>query len=223
MKKTIKETILRTYLLDLGFVFFLGLFLFYAKLKLKSLLTVIYAYAPQINAIDPNVDAAGAQNLINNIGNAAGTAYTLLIIIPVIIFLVYVIFQGLNFYYLNKKKLYLVYFSVFSLISYILFILLIFKGFDLVLSLIFLVIAYLTFLSYFKINEKEYINLLKKSYIMIPVFLGYLGLWLISLSMFFMSLLNYSVNENYIFSLILGLLFLFGVSWYRVLIMKRFS
>src|SRR3989338_840073 len=150
MKKTIKETILRTYLLDLGFVFFLGLFLFYAKLKLKSLLTVIYAYAPQINAIDPNVDAAGAQNLIN---------------IPIIIFLVYVIFQGLNFYYLNKKKLYLVYFSFSSLISYILFILLIFKGFDLVLSLIFLVIAYLTFLSYFKINEKEYINLLKKSYI----------------------------------------------------------
>ena len=102
MKKTIKETILRTYLLDLGFVFFLGLFLFYAKLKLKSLLTVIYAYAPQINAIDPNVDAVGAQNLINNIGNVAGTAYTLLIIIPIIIFLVYVIFQGLNFYYLNK-------------------------------------------------------------------------------------------------------------------------
>src|SRR3990167_1322322 len=146
MKKTIKENIFRTYLLDIGFVLFLGLFLVYAKLKLKSLLTVIYAYAPQINAIDPNVDAAGAQNLINNIGNAAGTAYTLLIIIPVIIFLVYVIFQGLNFYYLNKKKLYLVYFSVFSLISYILFILLIFKGFDIVLCLVFVVIAFLVFL-----------------------------------------------------------------------------
>src|SRR3989344_45364 len=223
MKKTIKENIFRTYLLDIGFVLFLGLFLVYAKLKLKSLLTVIYAYAPQINAIDPNVDAVGAQSLINNIGNAAGSAYTLLIIIPIIIFLVYVIFKGLNFYYINKKKLYLVYFSFSSLISYILFILLIFKGFNLVLSLIFLAIAYLTFLSYFKINEKEYVNLLKKSYIMIPVFLGYFGLWLISLSMFFVSLLNYSVNEDYIFSLILGLLFLFGVSWYRVLIMKRFS
>lgn len=224
MKKIIKENILRTYLLDIGFVLILGAFLLYAKSRLRDFLVLINSYAPQLNSIDPNIDAATAELLTRNVGDLANNAYIFLIIVPVIVFLIYFIFQGLNFYYLNKKRLYLLYFFVTSLITYVLFILLTLNGLsNWILILVFLLIAYLAFLSYLKIDQIGYLKLLKKSHILFFVFLGYSILWLISLSMFFMGLLNYSVNEDYISFVILGLLFLFFVSSYRIWFMKTFS
>lgn len=224
LKDFIKKNILRTYLLDIGFVVFLGLFLVYAKLRLKGLLVLISTYVPQINAIDPNVNSLAAETLIKDVSNIANTAFIFLIITPVVIFLIYFTFQGLNFYYLNKKRLYLLYFFVTSLITYVLFILLILNELNnWVLILIFLLMAYLTFLSYLQIKGKEYLKLLKRSYLLIFVFLGYITLWLISVSILFMGLLNYSIGENYLVLLILGLLFLFFVSIYRIWFMKTFS
>ena len=93
LKDFIKKNILRTYLLDIGFVVFLGLFLVYAKLRLKGLLVLISTYVPQINAIDPNVNSLAAETLIKDVSNIANTAFIFLIITPVVIFLIYFIIK----------------------------------------------------------------------------------------------------------------------------------
>ncbi len=224
MKDFFKKHILRTYLLDAGFVLVLGIFLLYARFKLSAFLVLINSYAPQLDSIDSNLDAATAELLTNNLDSITNNMYILLIIVPIIVFLIYFIFQGASFYYLKKEKKYLIYFFVTSSFSYILFTLLLTKGINMPLSLVFLLIAYLTFLSYIEIKEENYMRLLKKSYVMFPVFFGYLILWIISLSLFLMVILKYAIDDlSYILFAGLGLLVLFGVSYYKILIVKKFS
>lgn len=224
MKSIIKKNILRTFLLDLGFVLFLGTFLILARNKIGNYILQMNFYLPQIDSIDPNIDPSTAEILIKDANAIANNMFIFLIIIPIIVFLIYFIFQGLSFYYLKREKKYLIYFFVSSLFSYIIFIILLTKGFNLPFILIFLLIAYLTFLSYIEIREENYLKLLKKSYTLFFVFLGYLILWIISLSLFLMAILKYTINDlSYILFAGLGLLVLFGISYCKVLIVERLS
>ena len=102
MKKLIKENIIRTYLLDLGFVLLLGTFLILARNKIGSYILQMNIYLPQINSIDPNIDSAAAELLINDANSIANNMFIFLIVIPVVVFLIYFIFQGLSFYYFKK-------------------------------------------------------------------------------------------------------------------------
>src|SRR3989344_1689911 len=185
MKETIKENILRTFSLDIGFVLFLGAFLILARNKIGNYISQINIYLPQINSINPNIDPAVADILIKDANSIVNNMFIFLFVIPVVVFLIYFIFQGLSFYYFKKERKYLIYFFVTSLFSYIVFILLLTESnFNLFLILISLLFAYLTFLSYLQIKEESYLMLLKKSYVLFFVFLGYLVLWILSLSLF---------------------------------------
>mgnify|MGYP001563032919 FL=1 len=118
----------------------------------------------------------------------------------------------------------MIYFFVTSLFSYILLLLLLTKGFNIPIILVFLLIAYLTFLSYLQINEESYLMLLKRSYVMFLVFLGYLALWAISLSLFLMAILKYTISDmSYIPFVGLGLLTLLGTSFCKILVVEKFS
>jgi len=224
MKKIIKENIFRTYLLDLGFVLSLGIFLILARNKIGSYISQMNLYLPSINSIDPNFSSTAADFLINEANSIANNMFILLLIIPVVVFLIYFIFQGLSFYYLKRERRYLIYFFVSSLLPYALLMLLLTKGFNLPLILIFLLLSYLTFLSYLQIREEGYLGLLKKSYAMFFVFFGYLMLWAISLSLFLMAILKYTINDlSYFLFAGLGFLVLFGISYCKVVIVEKFS
>ena len=225
MKKIIKENIIKTYLLDLGFVLFLGVFLIIARNKIGNYISQMNSYLPQINSIDPNIDPVAAELLVKDANVIANNMFIFLLVVPVVVFLIYFILQGASFYYLKKEKKYLIYFFVTSLFSYILFILLLTKASsNILLILVFLLIAYLTFLSYIEIREEYYLKLLKKSYVMFFVFLGYLVFWAISLSLFLMAILKYTISDmSYIPLVGLGLIILFGVSLCKIMIMKKFS
>lgn len=224
MKKTIKENILRTFSLDIGFVLFLGAFLILARNKIGNYISQINIYLPQINSINPNIDPAVVDILIKDANSIVNNMFIFLFVIPVVVFLIYFIFQGLSFYYFKKEKKYLIYFFVTSLFSYLLLIILLTNGFNIPLILVFLLIAYLTFLSYLEIKEENYLKLLKRSHIMFLVFLGYITLWAISLSLFLMAILKYTINDmSYILFACLGLLILLGISFCKILIMKKFS
>ncbi|MBI4159331.1 hypothetical protein HY500_03685 [Candidatus Woesearchaeota archaeon] len=225
MKKTSRKNIFRTYLLDIGFVLFLGFFLIFSRNIVGNYISQMNVYLPQINSIDPNLDPVGAEFLIKDANSISNNMFIFLLVIPVVVFLIYFIFQGLSFYYLKKEKKYLIYFFVTSLFSYILFALLLTKSsFNIPLILIFLLIAYLTFLSYLTINGEDYLKLLKQSYVLFFVFLGYLLLWIISFSLFLMAILNYTIsNISYVLFAGLGLLVLLGISYCKILIVEKFS
>ncbi|MBI2106688.1 hypothetical protein HYT57_01775 [Candidatus Woesearchaeota archaeon] len=223
MKKTIKN-ILRTFLLDFGFVLFLGTFLILARNKVGNYISQMNIYLPQINSIDPNIDPAAAELLIKDANSIANNMFIFLIVIPIVVFLIYFIFQGLSFYYFKKERKYLIYFFVTSLFSYLLLIILLTKGFNIPLILVFLLTSYLTFLSYLDVKEENYLRLLKRSHLMFLVFFGYTTLWIISLSLFLMAILKYIISDmNYILFAGLGFLVLLGISYCKILIVKRFS
>ena len=98
MKRIVKENIFRTYLLDLGFVLSLGIFLILARNKIGSYISQMNLYLPSINSIDPNFSSTAADFLINEANSIANNMFILLLIIPVVVFLIYFIFQGLSFY-----------------------------------------------------------------------------------------------------------------------------
>src|SRR3989344_8731222 len=123
-----KQKLIKTFLLDLSYFLLFIFILITSKEKVKSFLLQIQSYSPQLNAIDPNQNILEAQNLISQINSLANNAYLFIfIIIPIIIFVLYVLLQGYGFYLLKKEKNYLIKFTLASLPSFIFFTLLLFN------------------------------------------------------------------------------------------------
>ncbi|GEM_PF-3389949 len=135
-----KETFLKTFFndlknkltfvffFDLLFTFFLFAFILYARNKIYSYLSEIQNYSPQILEIKSSLENNSAnyaqlENLIDNFDVlTTKSLFFTYLIIPLVMFLIFVVFQGLSYKYLNIKNLkeildfnYLLKFSILTL------------------------------------------------------------------------------------------------------------
>ena len=215
-----KQKLIKTFLLDLSYFLLFIFILITSKEKVKSFLLQIQSYSPQLNAIDPNQNILEAQNLISQINSLANNAYLFIfIIIPIIIFVLYVLLQGYGFYLLKKEKNYLIKFTLASLPSFIFFTLLLFNQ-NLYLLIITILTFYLSFFLYFKDLSKIKLAF-TKIYKYFPLFLLYLVLSLIILSMLFIFYISLLTEIKYYLLLIIGLIFIFIFSYYKIVLVEK--
>lgn len=217
-----KNKFLKIFSLDLSYFLIFLVILLVSRLKIAQLLLTIQSYSPKLTAINPNEDVVGAQNLINELSSLTNHTYLFLfIIIPLIIFLAYVLIQGYSFYLLKKEKNYLLKFSLVSLPSLIFLSLLIFNP-NIYLLIILILTMYFSFFMYFK-KFSEIKKMFTKIYKFFPLYLIYLILSLIIISIFFVGYIIINFQPSYFVILIIGITFIMLFSYYKVKLVELFN
>ena len=215
-----KNKLIKIFALDLSYFLILLAVLIFTRAKIFDLLLKIQSYSPQLNAIDPSQNISAAQALINEINYISNQAYWFIfIIIPVIIFVIYIFLQGYSFYLLKKEKNYLLKFSLASLPSFIFFALFLFKP-SIILFIISILAFYLTFFLHFKDLNKIKL-LITKLYKFFPLFLIYLILSLAIIVLFYITYLTSQVGGNYHLLFIISLLFALLFSYYKIILVEK--
>lgn len=218
------KNILKSFALDLGFIIVMTVLLLFIKNKLQNYLDILKQYGPSLALIDPNTNVLEAQQVLQEVSELANKAILFIIIIPIIVFLLYVIFHGYNFYLLKKKKNYLLKFGLISLPGYaFLIVMLNYLFFDFLSWIILILLFFTAFVFYLQPNKKGFINLLKKYYYVIPGFIGYLVILFFIIFFIIMFYLQTLININMYWLLLLALIFIFGLSWYRYWLVERFG
>jgi len=207
---------LKIFFLDLIYFSLFLIIIFLSRSKIKGILENVQSYAPQLNFINNTIDT---QNLISQINSQVSYAYLFLfIMIPLLIFCIYIIFQGFSFYILKKHKNYILKFALTSFPTFIFFTLLMFN-YNFYLLIIFLFSGYYSFFSYFSNNLKLFF---KKIYKYFPLYLAYLILSLLTIILLFLSFLSISTKTNYIL-ILLGIISTLLFSYYKIFLMKLFN
>ena len=215
-----KQKFLKTFFLDLSYFIFLLIIFILGKLKLKEILTTIQSFSPSLNSLDPNKDILQAQTLLNQINSLSNQAYLFLfIIIPLLIFIAHVSIQGYSFYILKKEKNYFLKFILINIPLFI-FLTLLIVNFNIYLFILIILVGYSTFFLYFKDLSKLKLAL-TKIYKFFPLFLFFIILFLIPISLFALSYLNLAVNGNYLLFFILGIIFTLILSFYKVILAEK--
>ena len=217
-----KQKLLKTFFLDLSYFLIFIFVLMISRSKIQQVLLNIQTYGPELNALDPSQNVLEAQNLLNQISSLSNQAYVFMfLIVPLIIFILYVSLQGCSFYLLKKEKYYLVKFSLASLPSFIFFTLLVFNP-NIYLLIILILTTYLSFFLYFKeLNEIKLI--FTKIHKYFPLYLLYTLLAVSITSIFFIAYLNIVSGNSYILLLIFGMIFTLIYSWYKISLIKLFD
>src|SRR3989344_3228309 len=123
-----KQKLLKTFFLDLSYFLIFIFVLMVSRSKIQQFLLNIQTYGPELNALDPGQNVLEAQNLLNQISSLSNQVYIFMfLIVPLIIFILYVSLQGYSLYLLKKEKYYLIKFSLASLPSFVFFTLLVFN------------------------------------------------------------------------------------------------
>ncbi len=212
-----KSKFIKIFFLDLSYFLLSLIILILAREKIKEILIKIQSYAPELNLVDPN--QIEAQNLISQISSLANTAYLFIfIIIPIIIFLLYILLQGYSFYILKKEKNYFLKFTLASLPTFVFLILLMFK-YNLYLLIITILSSYLSFFLYFMDLNKIKLAF-AKIYKYFPLYLIFAILSLSIISLFFMSYLIILTKTNY-FLFLFGIIFISLFSYYKIILAEK--
>ncbi len=216
-----KDRILKIFFLDFVYFILLLFIVLFSRLQIQSLLSKIQSYAPELNTLN-NQNILDAQGLISQINSLSVQAYLFIfIVIPLIIFILYILLQGYGFYLLKKEKKFLLKFSIINLPVFIFISLLIFIP-NVYLFILVMLISYLTFFLHF--HDKKRIPLtLTKFYKYFPAYLLYLILSLLIIISLFLAYTTFSVQGNYIILLIFSIIFTLLLSLYKIYLFKKFT
>ena len=216
-----KDRILKIFFLDFVYFILLLFIVLFSRLQIQSLLSKIQSYAPELNTLN-NQNILDAQGLISQINSLSVQAYLFIfIVIPLIIFILYILLQGYGFYLLKKEKKFLLKFSIINLPVFIFISLLIFIP-NVYLFILVMLISYLTFFPHF--HDKKRIPLtLTKFYKYFPAYLLYLILSLLIIISLFLAYTTFSVQGNYIILLIFSIIFTLLLSLYKIYLFKKFT
>lgn len=193
-------------LIDVLFLAILFFSLVAAKLLINNYLNTMESYYPQILTLQEqlsNNSSSAAMTLINELDKITKvTKLLLFLVLPAIVFLFYSFIGSFEIYLFEKKKSFknyaklLVKFLITSLPAYLLAVYLIVKGFDyavgepvnkfigVILFIVLVFLAYLTFIYSLTANMKEYFKMLRKKVILFPFYLITLMFYLISFFVF---------------------------------------
>ena len=101
--KTFKKNILPVFIVDILVFLCLFLFFFFSRMKLKTYLTTIQGFSPALTEISQN-EIGGSDQLILNLNQAVNNAFLFaFLIIPIVFFLLYIVFQGLSWHLILKS------------------------------------------------------------------------------------------------------------------------
>jgi len=209
---------LKVILLDFIYFLLFAIILILIKIKLGKILINLKSYGAGLNTFT-NQNVQEVQNLLSQLNSIAINAFIFLfIIIPLISFILYVLFQGLTF---KKEKFS---FKRFILISLFPFIALILTLFTLnVYSLIlFIITGYIVFISYFYDLKK--INLAyKKFYKLFPMYLLYLFLPFLIIGFFYLAYTRIPISFDFIYIILFGIFFSILFSLYKIYLIKKLN
>ena len=136
---------LKVILLDFIYFLLFAIILILTKIKLGKILINLKSYGAGLNTFTSQ-NVQEVQNLLSQLNSIAINAFIFLfIIIPLISFILYVLFQGLTF---KKEKFSFKRFILISLFPFIALILTLFT-LNVYLLILFIVTGYLTFILYF--------------------------------------------------------------------------
>ncbi len=195
--KTFKKNLLPVLIVDILFFLCLFLFFFFSRMKLKTYLTIIQGFSPALTEISQN-EIGGSEQLILNLNQAVNNAFLFaFLIIPVVFFLLYTVFQGLSWHLILKSfrenitkhnflkgyNIYIIKFFFINLIPFALLFLFIYiyltKGLNerttILLLIGLILIFYLAFVQYAAFFEKKIAFkenfILMKRFMAFPLFL----------------------------------------------------
>ena len=200
--------ILKTFGFDLGFFILLAGIAMFLREKIRYYLSVLSTYGSLLNSVNPEQDVVKAQQLLQELSGIADRAVLiLLVLVPIAIFLIYCLLQGGSFYFLHKKKNYLLWFSIASLPAYLFLLLMLnYLWLGLLSWIILLVLSFFGFVYYLKPEKKGFLKLIKK--------------WLIFITFFYLQTLIYEYSY---WSLLLALFVIFLFSYYKTWLVEKFS
>jgi len=209
--------------LDVGFFVVITLLFVFFKAKINSYVFLFQDYSFVLASINPELNPVEAEQALQLVNSLANNALFLFILIPVILFIVYVAFQGGSFAFLQKKKNYLMKFSLITLPVYLLLVLAAFYGWPVWTWIFIFLLGYGMFLLYLQHDWKKVMKLFKKAYVTFPLYLGYAAFFFfIGLFLFYFYLQTIiELYPYWIFAVILILLL--GLSWYRLWLVKKFG
>src|SRR3989344_131685 len=137
---------LKIILLDLAYSLLISMILILTKIRVGSFLEEIKIYGSTLDTLDVNQNIQEVQGILSSLNLIATKAYLFIfVLIPLIIFVIYIIFQSKT---LMKDKFSYKNFILFSLIPFVFLTLTILLS-NLYTLILFIITGYLTFVLYF--------------------------------------------------------------------------
>jgi len=214
-----KNKTIKIFFLDLTYFLLLTIILILTKIKINEFLARLQTYGSQLNTININQDIQEAQSLLSQISSVTNKAYIFLfIIVPLIIFILYIIFQGLTF---KREKSSLKNFILINLAPFIFLILALFL-FNIYLFILFIITSYLAFVLYFYNFKKLKISL-TKIYKLFPFYLIYIILSILITGFFYLSYTRIYISTDFIWIFLFGILLNLLFSYYKIYLIKSLN
>ena len=204
-------------LIDLAYFLLLTLILILTRIKISEFLVNIQGYGTQLNAVNINENLQETQNLLSQINSVATKASIFLfIIVPLIIFILYIIFQGLT---LKKDKKYFKKFILINLVPYIILVVSLFL-FNTYLFILFIITSYLAFVLYFYDKKKIKIAL-NKIYKLFSLYLIYALLQILIIGFFYLGYTRIPISTDFVWIFVFAVLFSLIFSFYKIYLVKK--
>lgn len=205
-------------LLDLTYFLIITIILILTKIKIGEIIINLQSYGNILSTFT-NQNAQEIPNILSQLNAIAIKAFIFLfIIIPLIIFISYIIFQGITF---KREKFSYKKFILINLIPFILLILTLFT-LNIYLFILFITTSYITFILYFYDFKK--INLVyKKIYKLFPIYLVYLILPILIIGFLYLAYTRIPISLDFIWILIFAIIFSILFSVYKIYLIEKLS
>ena len=214
-----KRNLIKTFFLDLTYFLLLTIILILTKIKINEFLARLQTYGSQLNIININQNTQETQSLLSQISSLTNKAYVFLfIVVPLIIFILYIIFQGLTF---KREKFSFKNFILTNLVPFIFLTLALFL-FNTYLFILFIITSYLAFVLYFY-NLKKLKIALTKVYKLFPFYLIYIVLSILITGFFYLSYTRIYISTDFIWIFLFGILLNLLFSYYKIYLMKSLN
>ncbi len=211
-----KRNLIKTFFLDLTYFLLLTIILILTKIKINEFLARLQTYGSQLNIININQNTQETQSLLSQISSLTNKAYVFLfIVVPLIIFILYIIFQGLTF---KREKFSFKNFILTNLVPFIFLTLALFL-FNTYLFILFIITSYLAFVLYFY-NLKKLKIALTKVYKLFPFYLIYIVLSILITGFFYLSYTRIYISTDFIWIFLFGILLNLLFSYYKIYLIK---
>ena len=212
-----KSKLIKTFFLDIAYFLLLIIILILTKGEIRNFLINIQNYSSQLNAVNINENLEQAQILLSQVNSVASKASLFLfIIVPLTIFILYIIFQGLTF---KKEKNSYKKFILINLAPFIFLILTMFT-FNTYLFILWIIISYLSFILYFY-DFKKLKFAITKIYKFFPLYLIYLTLQILIIGFLYLSYTRIYISIDFIWLFLLSLLFTLLFSYYKIILVEK--
>ena len=210
---------LKIILLDLVYFLLISMILILTRARVGGFLEEIKVYGSALDSLNVNENIQEVQGILSSLNSIATKTYLFIfVLIPLVIFIIYIIFQAKT---LKKEKFSYKNFILFSLIPFVFLALTIFLS-NIYTLILFIITGYLTFVLYFYDLKKIKI-VFNKIYKLFPMYLIYLILPILSLGFFYLAYTRISLGIEFLLILLFAVLFSIIFSLYKFYLLRKLN